>query len=133
MQSDLLPLHWAVIDNDISTVKKIIQIGGDVNQRTKNGWSPLHWAAAKNGDLAMTKALLEMKADVRARDKDGWTPLHWAAAKSKNPAIVEALLDAGANARARTGGGQIPLDFIKKNQALENTQAYWKLNDLSYI
>ena len=80
----------------------------------------------------MTKALLEAGADVHARDKVGGTPLHWAAKHNENPAIVEALLDAGANHHAKTKGGQTPLDLIEKNEALEDTQTRWRLNDLSY-
>ena len=80
----------------------------------------------------MTKALLELGADVHARDKVGATPLHFAAKCSKNPDIVEALLDAGANHQAKTKNGHTPLDLIEKNEALEDTQTRWRLNDLSY-
>ena len=125
-------LHWAVVDDDIPTVRELAQLRENINKRTKNGWTPLHLAAARNNNLAMTKALLELRADVHVRDKWGWTPLHFAAARSKNPAIVEALLDADANHRAKTKSGHTALDLIEENEDLEDTPVRWRLNDLSY-
>ncbi|MBC6444993.1 MAG: ankyrin repeat domain-containing protein [Alphaproteobacteria bacterium GM202ARS2] len=131
--SDLSSIHWAVVDNDIPMVRRFVELGENINKRTKsNGYSPLHLAAKWNNDLAMMKALLELGADVHVRDSGGWTPLHWAAKESLNPAIVEALLEAGADHRAETKSGRTALDLIEENDALKNTEARWKLNDLSY-
>ncbi|MBC6443819.1 MAG: ankyrin repeat domain-containing protein [Alphaproteobacteria bacterium GM202ARS2] len=130
-KADWSQLHWAVIDNDLATVKDLIRVGADVNERTKNGYTSLHVAAVWNSDVAMTKTLIQFKADINARDIIGWTPLHFAAGKNKNPAIVEALLEAGAHAHAKTNGGQTALDLIQQNDALRHTEAHRKLLALS--
>ena len=127
-----LPLHWAALGDDAPAIKKLVESGMGINERSKNGASPLHVAAALNENLAITKALLEAGADVHARDKWGGTPLHLAAALNENPDVVEALLDAGADHRAKTKGEVTALNLIEKNEALEDTQVRWRLNDLSY-
>ena len=45
----------------------------DVDARSANGLTPLHWAAA-NGTPETIEALLEAGADPTVRDDDGDTP-----------------------------------------------------------
>jgi len=103
-----------------------------VDARDKNGWTPLHRAAALNPNPEIIQALVRLGADINARDKDGLTPLHWAAFVNSNPQVVLVLLDLGADPKARTSDGKTAWDLIQENPKLKNTPAYWKLNDLRF-
>ncbi len=104
----------------------------ELGARDENGWTPLHAAAAWNGNPAVVAALLDAGADPKARDENGWTPLHAAAAWNENPSVVAALLDAGADPKARDGDGKLPFDRAVDNEALVGTDAYWRLNDARF-
>lgn len=70
----------------------------DVNARTPEGFTALHYAIAAD-NLSLVRALLRRGADVNARilqqDSGGWTPLHFAC--KLNLDAVKLLLDFGAN------------------------------------
>ena len=84
----------------------------------KDGWTPLHIAAGLNHNPAVIVALLDAGADLKATDEGGVTPLHSAAAYNHNPAVLAALLDAGADLKARTKNGQTPWDSAQRNTTL---------------
>ena len=79
---------------------------------------------------------------MEARDEDGNTPLHLAAQHvhdyvigDNDPhagAAIEALLDAGADAAARNAAGKTPGDLAQANEALQGSDAYWRLNDARF-
>ena len=69
--------------------------------RDKRGDTPLHRAAAENGNPAIVAELVSWGADANAKMAAGRTPLHEAAANNGNPAVVAALLEAGAEVDAR--------------------------------
>ena len=96
-------------DDRTDTVRALLAGGADVNARAKDGFTPLHVAAA-SGDAAAIRALLAGGADVDARAKDESTPLHQAARFGKM-ASIRALLAGGADADARTKDGLTPLHF----------------------
>ena len=52
-----------------------------------------------------------------------WRPLN------QTPAVIAMLLKAGANPAARDGNGKIPWDYAKKNEALRDSDVYWRLNE----
>ena len=89
-------------------VTDCIQSGADPKARTKDGETPLHWAAGITESPAIITALLDAGADPKARDMGGSTPLHFAAFK-ENPAVITVLLDAGADPKARDKAGFTPL------------------------
>ena len=55
------------------------------NERTEDGVTPLHVAAAYSTTPAVVTVLVKAGADVNARTEDGWTPLHVAAGVQRNP------------------------------------------------
>lgn len=58
----------------VEALKLLIAHGGDVNDATTNGDTPLHAAAARGGD-AIVRFLVTSGAKLDARDKSGRTPL----------------------------------------------------------
>jgi cytohesin len=107
-------LHLAAQHNS-ATVKYALGKGLDVNARTITGYTPLHFAAARNDGKSLS-LLLEAQADVDAATDNGCTPLHVAASgaelnfttgtlllpeNAKNPrgqlAIAKLLLERGAD------------------------------------
>ena len=94
-------LHYLVIENDIETVKFLIDKGADVNTCTNSGTTPL-MHAARLGYLEMCLLLMEKGADVNVKDQLlDYTAMHYAADSGKVE-ILDALLTAGG--RANTHG-----------------------------
>ena len=102
------PLHYAAQFNENPAVLDVlVAVGADVHARDRDGWTPLHRAAATERP-AVIEALLAAGAVVDAREQLGHTPLHFAGF-SESPAAVEALLAAGADVHAREKQGFTPL------------------------
>lgn len=72
------PLCTAIGKGEIDVVKKLIEYGADVNERS-NGMTPLMLAARYN-NLELVKLLLEKGADHRAKSSSGHTAQKWAEA-----------------------------------------------------
>ena len=81
------------------------------------GWTPLHWAAAK-GNAEAIRRLMAAGADVNAKTNGGWTPLHRAADLGQLAAI-KVLLAAGADVNAKANNGWMPLHLASFNRHVE--------------
>jgi ankyrin repeat protein len=95
------------------TVNFLLDLGIDVNSRTKEGKTLLQ-AAAYDGYPAVAKTLIERGADVNARDKDGATALWWTAGVGRREAAA-LLIDKGADVNAKANDGTTPLARAKSN------------------
>ena len=110
-------LHFAAVIGDMGVVRRLLDMGADVNAVAKGrnqfhewvndgtareGQSALHVAICR-GQGGVAAALIGRGADVNAADRDGTTPLMAASRRSDNDdvAIATALLDAGANLNPR--------------------------------
>jgi ankyrin repeat protein len=68
------PVCRATYLNQRNIVILLMKYGGDVNHKSSNLRTPLHWAAWM--DLTdMIELLLQHTPDLKAEDKDGWTSL----------------------------------------------------------
>ena len=105
-------------------VTDCLRSGADLEARTEDGLTPLHWAARFTDNPAVIAALVDAGADLKARTEDGLTPLHWAARFTDNPAVIAALVDAGADLKARTENGLTPWDYAKDREPLKRSDAY---------
>lgn len=63
------PFHLAIVKGDIETVKKLIELGTDVNKRW-NGKTPAMYAAKYN-KVAILKLLSDNGANLSARSQNG--------------------------------------------------------------
>lgn len=82
------PLGMAIAKGDFATVKKLIEYGASVHEKS-NGLTPLMIAARYN-NVEIIKLLLEKGADVKAKDEKGITALKYAEA-SNSKEVIELL------------------------------------------
>ena len=107
------PLQYAAqeaVKPDIINI--LVTAGADIEERNKNGYTPLMLALRKNsGFPGIAIALIENKADVNARrDETLVTPLMIALnTYSIQINVLRALIDYGADINAQNRDGQTPL------------------------
>jgi ankyrin repeat protein len=121
-------LDWAVSYCKADVVRKLIELGADVNHANKRGYTPLMYTAAtlRGRELRGTREerneiarrLIEHGADVNHATGDGHvigdgqTALHFAV-KDKKAELIRMLIAAGANPNARSNQGYTPLEIAK--------------------
>lgn len=81
----ITPLSVAISKGDIESVKKFIEYGADVNEKS-NGLSPLMIAARYN-KTEIIKFLLSKGARLKEKDENGYTALKYAELSNANEAI----------------------------------------------
>ncbi len=116
------PLHQASSGSYVTTVRRELQKGADVNARDRYGRTPLLIASSSdNENNATIRVLLDAGAKVDTPDNQGFTPLmravqtdwhtHHGAWRAPAHTIsrMKLLIDAGANVSARTPDGMTVL------------------------
>jgi uncharacterized protein len=98
--------------NDRDAALRAIGAGADVDERSVDGTTALHWAAHR-GDLELVKRLLERGADPNVRNDYGATAIAEAAVEGEY-ALIEALLDAGADVSSPNAEGQTVLMVVAR-------------------
>ena len=101
VQAPDISIHKAAENGNIEAVKQRLATGTDVNAKSKNGCTPLRFAANKE----VAELLLADGAEVNANNKRGRTPLHASTTKE----VAELLFAYGANVNAKTRTGRTPL------------------------
>jgi ankyrin repeat protein len=91
--------------------------GPDVNQRSSDGTSALHWAVYHN-DVDLIDRLLAMGANPNARNDYGSTPLSLAAVVG-NVSVIKKLLQAGADVESANADGQTALMIVARTSNIE--------------
>ena len=95
----------------------MVDAGADVNRRSVDGTTALHWAAYY-GETALASRLLRAEADPDVRNDYGSTPLGEAAAKGDMD-MIELLLDAGADVESENQEGQTALMAVARTGNVE--------------
>lgn len=93
--SNVSPFCMAIVKGDFETVKKLIDMGADVNAKS-NGLTPLMYAAKFNR-VEILNLLIEKGVNLKAKDsKKGYTALKFAELSNAIEAkqILEKALDA---------------------------------------
>uniref|UniRef100_A0A2N9GJT8 Uncharacterized protein n=1 Tax=Fagus sylvatica TaxID=28930 RepID=A0A2N9GJT8_FAGSY len=105
------PIHVAAVRGFVEVIRFCVSVGGKADVSDRNGWIPLHYAAAE-GHLQAVAVLVGMLqcegANVNGRDQNGWTPLHRAAFKGRIES-VKLLLNHGAQVDVVDDAGYTPL------------------------
>ncbi|KAH9056407.1 ankyrin repeat-containing domain protein [Lactarius vividus] len=109
----------------VGIVRLLLERGGDVNERSKQQYTPLHFASY-NGKLEVVRLLLDHGGNVDAVDDFGKTPLHHVAqgkydSEEAGVSVARLLLERGAdtNAQAKQHRQRTPLHFASFNGKLE--------------
>jgi ankyrin repeat protein len=110
------PLHQAVYQGGITTVKNLLNAGASsINFKNNKSLTPL-LVAVSNLNVDISKLLLKYGADPNiARPSDGATPLHMAAENGISW-LGEILLDNGAKIDALNNDGAPPLILAVQGQ-----------------
>jgi ankyrin repeat protein len=98
---------------DATVAFAAIEDGVDVNGKSPDGTTALHWAVYRD-NLALVERLIAAGADVMAANEFGSTPLAEAATVG-NAAVIEALLKAGAAVDAPGSDGQTALMVVARS------------------
>ena len=99
-----ISLADAIIDEDIETVRHILQLGVDVNEWDEYGFTYLIEAAIAD-NIEIARLLINRGAQTNLQDSTGGTALHWAV-DNNNLAFAKLLLDHGADPNSFTFAGQ---------------------------
>ncbi|QMU99182.1 hypothetical protein F0310_01945 [Borrelia sp. A-FGy1] len=89
-QYKLSPLTISIINNDLETIKKLIDYGININKIDETGHPPIFWAIYLNNEVIF-KFLAEKGADLSFTLKNGKTPLQ-AAVEIENINLIKLLL-----------------------------------------
>jgi ankyrin repeat protein len=92
-------LHWAVYNNDVPAVTRLIAARANVNARNDYGSTPLSEAAV-TGNVDVIRKLLAAGADVESSNDDGMTAL-MIIARTSNVEAAKLLLKRGAKVNVR--------------------------------
>ncbi|MCE7873811.1 ankyrin repeat domain-containing protein [bacterium CPR1] len=101
-------------DEWLELARLLLERGAQVNARSINQWTPLHYAAEANNP-GMITLLISRGAEPNAVDSDGNTPLHLAVLRVC-PLSVESLLQSGCSREVRSHQGATPLDLARQCQ-----------------
>ncbi|MCE1246975.1 MAG: ankyrin repeat domain-containing protein [Firmicutes bacterium] len=131
----------AVKNGDIDKVEKALTQGMNVNLRTKDGWTPLYWAACK-GHTRIAEILIDRGAYTNAKASNGETPLHEAAFFG-HTTTIKLILSKGADVNVKNNQGFTPLhraasqghtatvELLISKGAYINSQTYGGVTPLS--
>ncbi len=113
------PLVVAARANDSAAVTSLLAATPrpDVNQRTSDGTTALHWAVYHN-DVALIDRLLAAGANAKVMNDYGSTPMSEAAVVG-NVEVLKKLLAAGADVESANADGQTALMVIARTSNVD--------------
>jgi len=107
LSPDVPAIGLAAYQGDISTLRRCIAAGLDIESAGNDGRHPLLLAAA-GGHIDAVKILLKAGANINARDRGGVTALHWATHRGETK-IALLLLKNHAAVNVQDQFGETPL------------------------
>ena len=114
-------LHWAAYQDDVATVRLLLNAGAEVGIKNRYGVAPLS-LACQNGSADIVAALLQGGADPNTTLRGGETVL-MTAARTGRLRPVKLLIDQHARVNAKEEHGQTALMWAAAEGHLEVVQA----------
>jgi methionyl-tRNA formyltransferase len=108
----------ACAKNDLESLRSLINNIAGIDDRTKEGWTPL-MIAAYNGCHAVSKFLIEKGADINAVNNNGTTVLMYAkdgALRTGQASVFALLLSLGAGTHERDYRGKTIFEYMNKDE-----------------
>ncbi|RLN91625.1 hypothetical protein BBJ28_00020003, partial [Nothophytophthora sp. Chile5] len=117
----------------IATILDIDVFGDCLNQKSPNGWTPLHFAAAAGNHELVSHLCNLGLVDVHAAvEETGQTALHLAA-QENHPLCVRVLLLEGLSVVAKDSGGWIPMLYTDDAACIQEFLHYKLTKQLSRL
>jgi len=104
---NITPLIYAVANNNLTTVKALLDHRADTEIMTNQGESALH-IAAKDNRVEIAEELIRADANINLKDRYGATPLHYASAYGYFY-MCDLLIYYNASIETRSEDGTTPL------------------------
>ncbi len=80
------PFCMAIVKGDLETVKKLIELGSDVNEKSE-GMTPLMYAARYNR-TGIIKVLVDKGAKIKTKDSKGYSAMKFAKLSNAKEAMI---------------------------------------------
>lgn len=109
-------LH-AIAKGDPVDVRNHLLLGADVNEKNKQGWTPLHFATVR-GKTGCAEVLIAAGAELDPETGTEKTPMHFAADRGYLE-IVNVLVERGADLAAMDDEGWTPLHYAAEKDNVE--------------
>ncbi|XP_048772469.1 osteoclast-stimulating factor 1-like [Ostrea edulis] len=107
----------AAVNGDVTLLKQILRQGANVNERSKDGMTPLALAAFW-GYADVVECLMQQGANVDACNKGTqWTALHCAAFQGHGKVIMK-LMEHNPNVELKDNQGRTAVDFASALDAI---------------
>ena len=107
------------IDGDISSIRKAILDGYDINKPDKYGFIPLHRACANHND-EIASLLIQSGSSLNSKGADDWTPIHLASISGAFNCL-DSLAKAGIEMDAKDTNGCTAL-ISNKSESTSSTK-----------
>ena len=104
------PLIVAIRNNEVETVKALLEQGADVNDRDLDGNTPLHIAMLHTRSTEIMEVLVKARPDLGVQNRSGQTPLHFIDEDTVFDNF-KSLVDLGININGQDKFGATPLHF----------------------
>ncbi|XP_067618406.1 uncharacterized protein [Eurosta solidaginis] len=104
----------ALEEGNLEDVKSYLKKGADINARSINLWTTLHFAA-KGPSLEIVKFVLNRNLDVNVKDINGQSPLHIAAAHGRKNIVKFFVGEAGLYVDDTDNHGKTSLHIAAQN------------------
>ena len=124
-------LHQAAIKGSLKEVKRLIELGIEIDARDYAGWTALH-EACNHDHTKIAEMLLEAGANVNSRSDTMETPLHDAAA-NHNEELIKILIKFGADPNCRTKKGKSTESYVDLFETVFRSQKNPKTPENTYL